>query len=123
MNRCNANISWPQNRRHLLLGVLTATLIGLCSEVTAQLNVRSFPANAERGVMVITYPPMIQLNGMPDRLSPGSRIRGQNNLLQLSGSLVGQNLLVNFVRNRSGEVQEVWILTEAEAALKLPTQH
>jgi hypothetical protein len=45
-----------------------------------------------------------------------------NNLLQMSGSLVGQNLLVNFVRNPSGEVHDVWILTEAEAALKLPSQ-
>ena len=72
--------------------------------------------------MVVTYPPIIQLNGKPDRLSPGARIRGQNNLLQLSGSLVGQNLLVNFVRSPTREVHEVWILTEAEAALKLPTQ-
>jgi hypothetical protein len=101
---------------------LAASLLGLGAQVSAQVNVRPFPPNAERAAMVVTYPPVIQLNGKPDRLSPGARIRGQNNLLQLSGSLVGQNLLVNFVRTPSGEVHEVWILTEAEAALKLPTQ-
>jgi hypothetical protein len=102
--------------------VWTATLLGISAPVSAQINVRPFPPNAERAAMVVTYPPIILLNGQPDRLSPGARIRGQNNLLQMSGSLVGQNLLVNFVRNPSGEVHEVWILTEAEAALRLPTQ-
>jgi len=72
--------------------------------------------------MVVTYPPLIQMNGQPDRLSPGSRIRGQNNLLILSGSIVGQSLLVNFVRNPTGEVHDVWVLTDAEAALTVPTQ-
>ena len=43
-------------------------------------------------------------------------------MLLLSGSIVGQSLLVNFVRNPTGEVHDVWVLTEAEAALKLPTQ-
>jgi hypothetical protein len=122
MNRCNAYVPHPPNRRQLLLGILTASLLGLSAQVSAQINARPFPPNAERGVMVVTYPPIIQMNGKLDRLSPGSRIRGQNNLLQLSGSLVGQNLLVNFVRNPTGEVHDVWILTEAEAALRLPTQ-
>jgi hypothetical protein len=122
MNRCNACLRLPPNRRKFLLGLLTATLLVLGDQVGAQVNVRPFPTNAERAVMVVTYPPIIQLNGKPDRLSPGARIRGPNNLLQLSGSLVGQNLLVNFVRSPSGEVHDVWILTEAEAALKRPTQ-
>jgi hypothetical protein len=122
MNRCNACFSQPPKRRQLLLGLLAATLVSLCGQVSAQINVRPFPPNAERAVMAVTFPPLIQLNGRPDRLSPGARIRGLNNLLQLSASLVGQNLLVNFVRNPLGEVQDVWVLTEAEAALKLPSQ-
>jgi hypothetical protein len=122
MNRCNANFSQPPKRRQLLLGLLAASLLSLSTQVGAQVNVRPFPPNTERGVMVVTYPPIIQLNGKPDRLSPGARIRGLNNLLQMSGSLIGQNLLVNFVRNPLGELHEVWILTEAEAALKLPSQ-
>jgi hypothetical protein len=121
MNRCNAYFSQPLKRRKLLIGLLAAALLSIGVQASAQVNLRPFPPNAERAVMVVTYPPIIQLNGNPDRLSPGARIRGQNNLLQLSGSLVGQNLLVNFVRTPSGEVHDVWILTEAEAALKLPT--
>ncbi len=120
MNRCNACFSRPSSRRQFVTGALTAALLSLGAQVSAQINVRPFPPNAERGAMVVTYPPVIQMNGKPDRLSPGARIRGQNNLLQMSGSLIGQTLLVNFVRTPSGEVHEVWILTEAEAALKLP---
>jgi hypothetical protein len=43
-------------------------------------------------------------------------------MLVMSGSMIGQKLLVNFVREPGGMLQEVWILTDAEAALKLPTQ-
>jgi hypothetical protein len=72
--------------------------------------------------MAVTVPPEVRLNGKPDRLAPGARIRGMNNLLVLSGSVIGQNLLVNYVRNPTGELQDIWILTPDEAALKLPTQ-
>ena len=72
--------------------------------------------------MQVIAPPVIQMSGKPDRLSPGSRIRGMNNMLLMSGSVIGQNLVVNFVRNTTGEVHDVWVLTDAEAALKLPTK-
>jgi hypothetical protein len=122
MNRCNAPLPKPTARRHLLAATLAASLLGLPALAAAQVNVRPFPPQAERGTMVVTYPPVIQMNGKPDRLSPGSRIRGQNNMLVLSGSISGQALLVNFVRTPTGEVHDVWVLTAAEAALKLPTQ-
>ena len=126
MNRCNAFFSHTPARRLLLRAALAAPWLGMPALVSqrawAQLNVRAFPPNAERGLMVVTYPPLIQMNGQPDRLSPGSRIRGLNTLLILSGSIIGQSLVVNFVRNPTGEVHDVWLLTDAEAALKLPTQ-
>ena len=71
--------------------------------------------------MVITNPPELVMNGRPERLSPGARIRNSNNMLVLSGALVGQNLLVNFVREPNGMVHEVWILTPDEARQVLPT--
>ena len=49
-------------------------------------------------------------------LSPGARIRGVDNLQQLSGSLVGQRLLVHYTVDTSAQVSAVWILTPAEAA-------
>jgi hypothetical protein len=88
----------------------------------AQTAVRPFPPTAERGVMQVVSPPVVQMNGKPDRLSPGARIRGLNNLLLMSGAIIGQSLLVNFVRSPTGEIHDVWVLTETEAALRLPTQ-
>jgi hypothetical protein len=122
MNRCITFLVKPLLRRQLLTVALTVPLLGLPSLASAQLGIRPFPPSAERGTLVVTNQPVIRLNGKPDRLSPGSRIRGQNNMLVLSGSVIGQALLVNFVRTPTGEVHEVWVLTAAEAALKLQTQ-
>ncbi|WP_295956649.1 hypothetical protein [Rhodoferax sp.] len=67
-------------------------------------------------------PPQVLLDGKTDQLSPGARIHGSNNMLMLSGSLVGQSALaVNYTREIGGAVSEVWVLTEAEASVKRPT--
>lgn len=80
--------------------------------------VRNFPKNALRGEMVVTaQPPLIQLDGHPDRLAPGARIYGPNNRIVLSGALVGVTLTVNYTRDTMGLVHDVWILTDAEARL------
>ena len=123
MNRCNT-LSLAGLTRRKWLAVALA-MPALCASVSAfaQVNVRTFPPHAERGTMVVTYPPIIQMNGKSDRLSPGSRIHGANGMLVLSGSIVGQSLVVNYVREPLGLVHEVWVLTPQEAALKLPTQH
>jgi hypothetical protein len=120
MNRCNAILHNSPARRSLLRALLALPLLAASVTTWAQLGVRPFPPAAERGNLVVTAPPMLLLNGKPDRLSPGARIRGQNNLLVLSGTVIGQTLLVNYVRNPTGEVHDVWVLTPAEAALKLP---
>jgi hypothetical protein len=70
--------------------------------------------------MVVVQPPELFINDRPERLSPGARIRGPNNMMVMSGALVGQKLLVHFVREPLGLIHEVWILTEAEAAQELP---
>jgi hypothetical protein len=120
MNRCNAFSQQASSRRWFLFTALAGALAAHSTFSVAQNTVRPFPPNTERGMLVVTYPPIVQLNGKPDRLSPGARMRGQNNMLILSGSVVGQPLWVNYVRNSTGELHEVWVLTEAEAALKLP---
>jgi len=122
MNRCTPRASLHPARRALMATLLALPLLLASAGAHAQLNVREFPPTAQRGILVVTYPPVIQLNGQPDRLSPGARIRGTNSLLVLSGSIVGQSLVVNYVREPMGLVHEVWILTPEEAALKLPTQ-
>jgi hypothetical protein len=75
---------------------------------------RQFPQSALRGVITFGQPPEIVLNNVATRLAPGSRIRGQNNLLQMSGSLVGVKAHVNYTVDASGLVRDVWILRPDE---------
>ncbi len=98
----------------------------MCAGATFSLHTcaqeRSFPAAALRGTMEVTVPPQVLLDGKTDQLSPGARIHGSNNMLLLSGSLVGQTAMpVNYIREIGGALSEVWVLTEAEAAIKRPT--
>ena len=123
MNRCT-RLPLASRSRRRVLAPLVALLLGsatLVAMAQTNANVRPFPPKAERGVMRITQPPDMLLNDKPDRLSPGARIRGTDNMLVMSGVLIGQKVVVNYVREPNGQVHEVWILTEAEAALKLPT--
>jgi hypothetical protein len=80
------------------------------------LQARPFPPEALRGELVVTAPPEVLLNQKPQRLAPGARIRDGANRLVLSGSLVGQKLLVHYTRFPDGQLRDVWLLTAAEAA-------
>ena len=116
MNRCSL--------RHLphvkapMLAVAALAAIVLLAPAAAQTPQRIPPIApaAQGGVLVVTNPPEVLLNGQAARLSPGARIHGYNNLLVMSGSLVGQKLPVRYVREPMGSLHEVWILTDAEVA-------
>jgi hypothetical protein len=86
--------------------------------VFAQGLVRQFPVAARRATLEVTAPPLVLINGQAERLSPGARIKNPDNLLVMSGALVGQRVLVNYLRNAQGELHEVWILSSTEAAEK-----
>ena len=91
--------------------------LALGSHAVAQNIVqRGFPANALRGEIAFGQPPEVMLNSQPARLAPASRIRGINNLLVMSGALVGKKAIVNYTLDPLGLVQDVWILTDAERA-------
>jgi hypothetical protein len=77
---------------------------------------RIFERTALRGELIVTAPPEAKLNGQPVRLSPGSRIRSDKNLIQLSGSVLGRKLLVNYTLDGFGQVHDVWILSAEEAS-------
>jgi hypothetical protein len=79
---------------------------------------RQFPAKALRGILLVTTPPQVLLDGRPDRLSPGARIRDADNSFVMSANVVGQRLVVNFTRDASNLIHEVWLLTPEEAARK-----
>jgi len=95
-------------------------MLGLALSAGAQQSVRPFPANALRGTMQITQPPELLMDGKYARLSPGARIRGDNNMLVMSGAIAGQSLVVNYVRDPLGLIHEVWILNATEAQQKMP---
>jgi hypothetical protein len=116
MNRC---LTAPQHRFFLQLAALMVSVCcWLPQSSTAQSLVRQFPAAALRGMMQVTSPPEILMNGMAARLSPGARIKGPNNLIVMSGTLVGQAVLVNYLRDTQGMVHEVWLLNAQEAQEK-----
>lgn len=100
--------------------MLRCVLVGLTLSATvlvaqAQAVVaRQFPADALRGEMVFGQPPEVLLNEKPARMVPASRIRGPNNLLVLSGSLMGTKAKVHYTLDNQGFVKDVWILREDE---------
>ena len=116
MNRCASRSPF------FLVQSLAMALVAmlLAASAWAQMGLRPFPPKTQRAVMQITQTPELLLNGKSERLSPGARIHGRDNLLVMSGTLTGQKVLVNYVRESSGQVYEVWILTDAEAAQALP---
>ncbi|MDF2465599.1 MAG: hypothetical protein K0Q43_3834 [Ramlibacter sp.] len=93
---------------------LFIVLAFLASLAFAQGIRREAPKDVVLGKMVVTAPPQITIDGKPDQLSPGSRIRDLNNMLVLSGGIVGKTLPVVYKRDAAGLVHEAWILTEDE---------
>ncbi|MCF8169046.1 MAG: hypothetical protein K9K38_17870 [Rhodoferax sp.] len=111
MNRCNASKLHPA----LFSGFALYLLACICSAAWGQTVGRPIPQKAQIAQMVVTQPPNVLLNDLPDRLSPGARIRGPDNLLVLSGALVGKTHLVRYQREPNGQIHEVWILNESES--------
>ena len=95
--------------------IVTALLLASALPAAAQ-NMRPFTAQTLRGELIVTQPPEVLLNRQPARLAPGSRIRGADNLLLMSGALVGQRLAVNYTLDVTGNILHVWVLTPAEFA-------
>ena len=116
MNRCTPHTLFT-------VAVLAASaFLASCAHDTTGTGyaVRQFPPAALRGELMVQAPPVITLDGKPDRLSPGARIRDTHNMLVMSGALVNQKVVVNYLRESAGNVHEVWILNSEEARLKRP---
>jgi hypothetical protein len=117
MNRCPR----IKTSSHVLWALLALTGLAWSLTVSAQQpppGVRQFPAAAKRATLTVQSPPDVLLNGAPERLAPGARIRSTTNTLLLSASLLGQTYIVNFVREPQGLIKEVWLLNELEVAEK-----
>ncbi len=113
MNRC---IESRVGAALLACAVLAGLTFLPLPAANAQGIIREAPKDVVRGRLTVTQPPVVTLDGKPDRLSPGSRIRDLNNMLLLSGSVVGQDLPVVYRRDAAGLIHEVWVLTPDEYA-------
>ncbi|SFU97927.1 hypothetical protein SAMN05216350_110101 [Polaromonas sp. YR568] len=132
MNRCNSSLTpflaalaasagllgLPALAQTEAAVTVTSAAASAATEVPVKPNVRQFPAKALRGELVVLVPPVISLDGKQDRLSVGARIRDVNNHFVLSGPLRNQKLVVNYVRNPGGLIQDIWILNAEEAKEK-----
>ena len=76
---------------------------------------RHFPQTALRGKITFGAPPAITLNGVAVNMAASYRIHGTHNLLVMSAQLVGGTATVDYTVDLNGQVNEVWILTTAEA--------
>jgi hypothetical protein len=118
MNRCKTPL-----KAMLALAAMGALLAPAAAQLQdpsqtqneAALGGRNFPAGTLRGSLLVVNWPEIELDGQPERLSPGARIQGPDRMLVMPASITGQKLLVNYTRDAAGLVREVWILTPIEA--------
>jgi hypothetical protein len=105
----------PSPRRALLLKL--ALMAAVCAPGLASAQVaRNFPQTALRGVISFGAPPELLVGNQAARLAPGARIRGTDNMVILSGALVGQRAVVNYTIDSNGNVFNVWILRPEEVA-------
>jgi hypothetical protein len=99
--------------------VAAALALAVPALVCAQIA-RPMPPSALRGEALFGQPPELAINGQATRLTPGSRIRGLNNMLVLSGTLVGQKGIINYTTDDNGLVVDVWLLRDEEIAQLWP---
>jgi hypothetical protein len=98
----------------MLRCVLLATTLAIATLPACAQAVRKFTAQTLRGELIVTHPPEVLLNRQPARLAPGARIRGVDNLLVMSGALVGYSAVVHYTFDTQGNLQDVWVLNAAE---------
>ncbi len=120
MIRCVLRTSIASVGVRSVFGALAALLMLSLALPAAAQSHRNFPAQALRGELLVSEPPEVLLNGRPARLAPGARIRGDDNMLRMSGALAGQKVIVHYTReNGTGLLQDIWVLNAAERANRM----
>ena len=100
-----------------LLAFVVAVLALLCTaHAWAE---RNFPQTATRGDMTAYQYPAMKISDNVYRLSPGSRIFNEKNLIIMPASLQTQTAPVMYELDTRGDLAKVWLLT-AEEALRYP---
>lgn len=87
----------------------------------AQAGHRTFPHNAQRGVLRVTQIPNVKINGQAVRTAPGFRLLSADNKLIFADSLLNQDLQVMYVKEASTDwLLTAWILSPEEIATLNP---
>ncbi len=101
------------------LFLMALALAGMLLSAGAKAQGRNFPHEVKRAKIAFVAPPQVLVNGRSEFLAPGVRVRNEQNMLALTGSLLGQIYSVNYLRDPVGLIREIWILTPEEAATRL----
>ena len=75
---------------------------------------RPLPANAQLGVLSPSARPRIVIDDQVYSLSAGAQIRNQKNMLIQTASLAGRDVKVLYKKSAQGQIDRIWILTDAE---------
>lgn len=78
-------------------------------------QLRTVPADAERGEVRHVQGMTIAIDGTERQLAPGAQIRNASNLI-IVPSAIPPDSLAKYTLDASGLVRRVWILTPQEAA-------
>ena len=117
-NSGSSHSPWIYTMLRCVLAALATMLIA--ATAAAQQLPRNFPADALRGELVVVRPPEATLDGRATRLAPGARIRGANNMVLMSGTVVGTPMLVHYTVDAYGLLKDIWVLRDDEAAKPWP---
>ena len=90
------------------------SLIAVLIAGTAVAQLRTLPADAERGELRHVQENVVEVNGKRETLAPGAQIRDETNRIILP-TAVSPGALVKYRLDASGHVRQVWILTPKEA--------
>jgi len=101
-------------RRFMLLTMVAGSMLAM------QANARPFPANVKRGVLKCAAAPQIVIDDKLMQATPATRIYNDANLIVMPAYLGSASKVVNYTLNTVGQVERIWILTDAEASTPLP---
>ncbi len=100
----------------MVLGMVVAGMLAVQLDAQA----RPFPANTKRGILKCAAAPQIVINDKLMATTPGTRIYNDANLIVQPAYLGSASKVVNYTLNTVGQVDKIWILTDAEASTPLP---
>ncbi len=113
--------AWRHVLRLMGIAVLLVAMTDPCiAQEDAQQTGSRIPHHAHRGVMSPGPAGTVLLDGNPALLSAAVIIRNANNLIITSNALPPDSL-VRFLKEPSGTIFRVWILTPAEAEASRPS--